>query len=423
MSSKLCYPEKYERMLIKFSELHQTLGDEEKKLLKRVSYRYKLSFQEFREMLNFFCDFQQWGETHRFLAQISKKEERKSVFLQELRDRLDIEKTVPVRYFKTDKENKIEKNRGVKEVFLEKEKIPIGPCPVASTRTLCCNLMTLDTARNCGFNCNYCSIQSFYPQGEIYRHKNLKEKLCQLRLDPDKSYHIGTGQSSDSLMWGNDIHVIAELIAFARENPNVILEFKTKSNNIRGLLTQEVPSNVICTWSLNPQIIIDHEEKGTASCEERILSAKKLAERGILIGFHFHPMIYMENFEQEYSFIAKRLIESFSPEQVAMVSFGTLTYTKKNVSEIRKRGRKTKVLKMSMRETNGKFSYPINTKVSLFSSLYQCFIPWHKKVFMYLCMEDRFIWKESFGYSYKDNNDFEKAMLNSYFKKINQREI
>ena len=63
--------------------------------------------------------------------------------------------------------------------------------------------------------------------------EKLTIKLRKLKLDPNKSYHIGTGQSSDSLMWGNKEGVLDALFEFARLNSNVILEFKTKSNNIR----------------------------------------------------------------------------------------------------------------------------------------------------------------------------------------------
>ena len=112
-----------------------------------------------------------------------------------------------------------------------KEKI-LGKCPVASEKTLCCNLITLDAVENCGFECSYCSIQSFYPYNEILYKESLIDKLNALSINKNEIYHIGTGQSSDSLFIGNQGAVLDQLMAFARSNPNVILEFKTKSKNI-----------------------------------------------------------------------------------------------------------------------------------------------------------------------------------------------
>ena len=134
-------------------------------------------------------------------------------------------------------------------------KLGLGRCPVASERTRCCNLLTLDAVEKCGFDCSYCSIQSFYHGNEVKFDSGFADKLSKLELDPEKTYHIGTGQSSDSLMWGNHKDVLEALCDFAQRHPNVILELKTKSKNIGWLLKNSVPRNIICTWSLNPQTI------------------------------------------------------------------------------------------------------------------------------------------------------------------------
>ena len=127
----------------------------------------------------------------------------------------------------------------------------LGKCPVASAKTRCCNLLTLDAVESCGFDCSYCSIQSFYNENKIGFDKGFANKLKNLKLNPNKYYHIGTGQSSDSLMWGNRHGILDALFEFARENPNVLLEFKTKSDNISYLIENEVPRNILCTWSFS----------------------------------------------------------------------------------------------------------------------------------------------------------------------------
>ena len=135
--------------------------------------------------------------------------------------------------------------------------------------------MTLDAVENCGFGCDYCSIQSFYHGDEIHFDSRLTEKLNALELDPESIYHIGTGQSSDSLMWGNRYGVLDALMTFARRHPNVILELETRSKNVAWLLKNPVPPNVICIWSLNPATIIENEEPLTASLEDRLAAAQR----------------------------------------------------------------------------------------------------------------------------------------------------
>ncbi|MCP4236903.1 MAG: DNA photolyase, partial [Aestuariibacter sp.] len=141
-----------------------------------------------------------------------------------------------------------------------KAKLGLGRCPVASPRTRCCNLQTLDAVENCGYGCSYCSIQSFFDGKQISFDSSFSDKLQNLVLDPEQTYHIGTGQSSDSLMWGNSHDVLDGLIDFARTNNNVILELKTKSANVGHLLRAQAPRNMIFTWSLNTPTLIHHEE-------------------------------------------------------------------------------------------------------------------------------------------------------------------
>ena len=129
-------------------------------------------------------------------------------------------------------------------------------------------------------------------------------------------------------MWGNKEGILDALFEFARKNPNVILEFKTKSNNIKYLLENDVPKNIICTWSLNTPTIIENEEHLAASLTQRIEAAKKVSDKGVLVGFHFHPIVCYENYLSEYEEVYKTLIATFDPKKVALVSLGTLTFIK-----------------------------------------------------------------------------------------------
>jgi spore photoproduct lyase len=208
------------------------------------------------------------------------------------------------------------------------------------------------------------------------------------------------------------------LFEFATTHPNVILELKTKSDNIDYLLKNPIPENIITTWSLNPQSVIDHEEHRTASLEARLNAAKAIANKGNLVGFHFHPMVYHEGWEEAYGQIAQRLIADFDPSSVALVSMGALTFIKPVIKKLRRRAMPSKILQMPLTQTNGKFSYTFTQKQMLFSSLYRAFSPWHGKVFFYMCMEEIGLWERVFGYEYPDNEALEIAMIEAYKAKI-----
>jgi spore photoproduct lyase len=297
----------------------------------------------------------------------------------------------------------------------------MGQCPVASEKTRCCNLNTLDAVQQCGFDCSYCSIQSFYHGNQVRFIRDLVSHLETLELDEEKKYHIGTGQSSDSLMWGNRFGLLDSLCRFASDHPNVVLEMKSKSGRIDYFLENRPPANMVFTWSLNSPTVIHHEEKGTATLDKRLESARKLADQGIPVGFHLHPMVWYEGWKEDYLALVSRLADSFRPEEVVMVSLGTLTFIKPVLKRIRERMPDSSILQMPMDDCAGKLSYPLEIKRELFSSIYQAFPnSWKDDVFFYMCMEHIDLWQPVFGRSYDSNEQFEADMLETYHEKISR---
>jgi DNA repair photolyase len=406
------------------SREYLALNDTDKDFLNRLCGDWQFSVQQIRHIIRVGRDLETWSEGS--LSQLwgepvpqktgnrNEKEKRYREFCASWENLKNIPKdyrgfspgkiTIPKPGFKA----------------LDDERQILGDCPVASIKTRCCNLKTLDAVAGCGFDCSYCSIQSFYTGNTILFHKDLKQKLKNLNLDPEKQYHIGTGQSSDSLMWGNKNGLLDDLCDFARENPNVILELKTKSDNVNELLDRNVPPNILLTWSLNTQTVIDAEERLTVSLVKRLEAARKSADRGIPVGFHLHPMVWYKEWEAEYADLFTTLTALFRPEEVVTVSIGTLTFIKPVLKKLRERPIHSKILQMPLEEAAGKLSYPHSVKLELFNAAYKGLKPWQKDVFFYMCMEDPELWKPIFGKAYESNADFEEDMIYNYNQKISK---
>lgn len=306
--------------------------------------------------------------------------------------------------------------------FIAPEGKILGRCPVSSEKTRCCQLMTLDVVWQCGFDCSYCSIQSFYYGNKVRFVKNLAQRLSEIEIDPSLRYHIGTGQSSDSLMWGNRHGLLENLTQFATQHPNIILEMKSKSDNISWFQQQykengtPPPRNILFTWSLNTPHLIRVEERGSATLERRLQAARALADMGCAVGFHFHPMVMYDNWKEDYRNLVKQVVELFNPSEIMTLSIGTLTYIKPVIKKVRARLTKSRILQMPMEEIAGKVSYPYEQKVEMFSWLYQSFPEsWREQLFYYMCMEDSALWLDVFGFEYTNNDQFEKSMLDRYF--------
>jgi spore photoproduct lyase len=406
------YQQKFNSYLPKthYSKLHPL----EQEFIKELSFRFKFTFQEFRQVAEAARDLSMWNE--RGLAEwwLSANRQRtvpetttKKIFLQQMSGYLLDLRRSKKEYLPAN-QNPYPRQPVKPVVYAQSTKNLIGPCPVASDKTLCCQLRTIDAVENCTLGCTYCTIQTFYTDRTVI-NTGLPDKLVQLKLNRHRYYHFGSGQASDSLALGNIGGILDTLCAFAADHPNVLLELKTKSKNINYFLKKEIPPNIVCSWSLNPEIIITHEEPLTASLKDRLTAARKLADRGIKVAFHFHPMIYYRGWDKDYPAIAGRLMQQFTAGEVLFLSFGSMTLIKPVIRKIRNLDIKTKTLQMELvADPLGKLTYPDAIKIHLFKILYGAFRPWYGKVYMYLCMEKPDIWQQVFGYRYKNNSDFEQ---------------
>jgi spore photoproduct lyase len=404
--------------------LFEKLDNPHQEFIKDISFRYKFTYQEFRQVVQASRDLTMWGEDGiRSWWQINtsksdlSSQKNKKLVLNQLHDYLTELKQQEKKYPDTGLFNP--QDRTPNKIVSDDSKTTIhGMCPVASEQTVCCNLHTIDAVENCVFGCSYCTIQTFYGK-DILIQKDIKQKLDKIDIDPFRFYHFGTGQSSDSLAWGNRNGILDALCNFAAEHPNILMEFKTKSNNIRYFLENQTPKNIVCSWSLNPSVIIENEEHFTATLDERIASARTLADQGIKVAFHFHPMVYYAGWDEEYIDIANRLQKEFSVDEVLFVSFGSITLIKPVVQKIRNLGNPTKTLQMELvKDPHGKLTYPDQKKIGMFKFMYESLQNWRDDVFFYLCMEKENIWKESFGYVYPSNDEFEHEFGRQTMDKI-----
>ena len=412
------YKEKFETSIK--STYFKKLKPEQQAFIQEKAYAHKFSYQQLRLIIEMANDFEMWGEKN--IIQMWPEHTHAKVILQRITKVYNEVKDKPKSYDGFDP-SILRSEQKFSFTAKPKEGFGLGMCPVASEETRCCNLMTLDAVESCGFDCSYCTIQSFYKEEKVTFDSNFKDKLKNIQLDPNKTYHIGTGQSSDSLMWGNREGVLEALFDFARANKNVILEFKTKSDNINFFLENDVPPNIICTWSLNTKTIVENEEHLAASLEKRIAAARAVADKGVIVGFHFHPIVQYDNYLQEYKEVYDELIDTFKPEEVSLISMGTLTFIKPVITKLRQRNFNSKILQMPFDNAAGKASYPLSIKEEMFKHAYESFKPWHQKVFFYLCMEDHTLWKKCFGYEYQTNVDLERDMVSSYCEKTGMKYI
>lgn len=277
-------------------------------------------------------------------------------------------------------------------------------CP-GSEGQVCCNFFVVNFASNCPMDCSYCYLQDYLAWNLALKVFSNTEDLIEethgfLSCHRKSFFRVGTGELTDSLALDPYIGLSDQLVPFFAEQPNALLELKTKSDHIERLLPLDPRGRVVVSWSMNPQRVIDSEEHGTASLDDRLGAAYRCQEAGYKLGFHFDPIIEYPGWEQDYQELVERIFSVVDHRRTSWISMGVLRYTPGLKRVMRQRFPRTQILSgEQVLCADGKFRYFQPLRVSIYRKMLQWIREASPTVFVYLCMESREVWEQVFGFS------------------------
>ena len=272
-------------------------------------------------------------------------------------------------------------------------------CPGISPGMVCCNYYVVNLFKNCIYDCSYCFLQDFLENNPLLvAYVNIEDLLEELdhtfSAHPDRKFRVGTGELADSLALDEVIPYSQQLIPFFNQRENAVLELKTKSNCVKNLLNQDSTQNVIVSWSLNPQVIIEQEEKGTPNLEQRLDAARLCANKGYKIGIHFDPIIIYPDWERDYHDMVKRIFEVLSPQQIEWISLGSFRFRKSLKKIINERHKNTRLFTGEhIASKDGKRRYLRPLRNEAYKNLRQLLKSISSDLDVYVCMETKEIWE------------------------------
>ncbi|MCH8156566.1 MAG: radical SAM protein [Nitrospinae bacterium] len=272
-------------------------------------------------------------------------------------------------------------------------------CPGISPGMVCCNYYVVNLLKNCMYDCSYCFLQDFLQNNPLLvAYVNIEDLLAELdavfTAHPDRVFRVGTGELTDSLALDAAIPYSQSLIPFFNRQKNAVLELKTKSDQIENLLSQESPRNVIVSWSLNPQSIIDREEKGTPGLQQRLEAARRCGEKGYKIGIHLDPIILFPGWEQAYRDLIDKIFQVLSPAQIEWVSLGSFRYRAPLKRIIKERHADTRLFTGEhVPSKDGKFRYLRPLRNRAYETLRGYLKEISADLSVYMCMETKEIWE------------------------------
>jgi spore photoproduct lyase len=106
------------------------------------------------------------------------------------------------------------------------------------------------------------------------------------------------------------------------------LELRTKSTQIRSLLSREALPNVVVAFSLNPDEVIASVEAGTPKLEKRLKAIQQLQSSGWRVGLRFDPVVWHEGFEENYQRFFKHVFSVVNTDLVDSITLGSVRLPK-----------------------------------------------------------------------------------------------
>lgn len=277
-------------------------------------------------------------------------------------------------------------------------------CPGSTQKKVlnCCNYHVLNLGSQCPMNCSYCYLQSYLnsPVSKIFT--NIDQALNELKEMADVNGHlpfrVGTGEIIDSLALDDLTLYSRKLISFFSGYPKWTLEFKTKSDKVDQFLDLGPSKNTVVSWSINADEVIRKEEHGTASLDARLAAAKKCVDAGFSIAFHLDPLIHHTDWQKNYEDLVSRITTQFTPEQVNVISLGTLRFQPEQRHMMKKRfGLNSLVTQAEMFPSEGaKLRYDAGLRNEMFKFVYNLFKKSSESWRIFLCMETPETWISTF---------------------------
>ena len=276
-------------------------------------------------------------------------------------------------------------------------------CASLDTRYICCSTHVISHISNCPFECTYCFLQNYLTDTTLTLVSDTKAIIDEIKAktskEPWRLFRIGTWELGDSISIYPLNMATKELVEAFKHLNNSILKLRTKSAQIEPLLDADHGNRTIISWTVNPQEIIQKEEIGTATIEERIKAMEKASKAGYKIGLHFDPMLLFKGWERAYYELVRDIFSAISPQVVIWISIGSLRFNPEMKTKIENNYPSSKITAQEMiLGDDNKYRYLRPIRVEMYKYLLSVL----KEVgasdcFTYLCMERWNVWHEVFG--------------------------
>ena len=277
----------------------------------------------------------------------------------------------------------------------------IKKCP-GTKGYICCGLQIIHLGLGCRLDCTYCILQGYLDTEALVIFGNFEDALVELKrelADPDSERRrFCTGEFTDSLLLESHTSYGRKLVELFSTAQGRVLELKTKTINIDGLLDADHGGRSIISFSVNAPAVSRTEESKATPLEARLRAASRAAAAGYRVGFHFDPLIRHQGWEDGYAQTVDRIYEAVEPGQIAWISLGAFRYLPGLKKIVRRRHRFSRIMDEEfVLAGDGKMRYIRPMRVEMYCRMVEYIRRADPEACIYMCMESPRVWREVFG--------------------------
>ncbi len=214
---------------------------------------------------------------------------------------------------------------------------------------------------NCLYDCRYCFLQGMYQSANyvlFINYEDFQDEIKQRCAEtPTEPVHFFSGYDCDSLALEPVTGFAEQFLPIFETIPNAWLELRTKSTQVRSLLSREAFPRCIVAFSLNPDEIVTKVEAKAPSLERRLDALLKLQTHGWQIGLRFDPMIYQLGYQQQYQHLFEQVFSVIKLESLHSVSLGAFRLPEKYFKKVHKLFPDEKLFVSPLENNQGMISY------------------------------------------------------------------
>lgn len=212
---------------------------------------------------------------------------------------------------------------------------------------------------NCLYDCRYCFLQGMYRSAHyvlFVNYEDFTRAMLSELADGDETWFF-SGYDCDSLALEPVTGFAGHVLPWFETHPGAWLELRTKSTQTRVLEGRDPLANVVVAFSFTPAPTSRALEHRVPSVRSRLEAMVRLQRAGWRVGLRFDPLIYEQDFRENYARLFDRVFGVLDADAIHSVSYGPFRLPRSYFKVMEKLYPEEPLLAGALVEQNGLVSY------------------------------------------------------------------